>query len=291
MNVPDLIRLNNLPLVGKLVSQELNLGLHQSHRNGTGVEFAQYRDYRPGDDPKRIDWRRFAQTNNYLVRESEAESHQHVRLLLDQSGSMNYAENGVRRLDYARLVLASLAYVANRQGDTLSLSGLQQGVLVPLVPPGPQAFQKVLGTLAGLTASGPWPAGAVPTLPFGSQNKTELLILVSDLLQLSDEWLGFLRRAATPRREVWLVQVLGAQEVNFSLSGFYRFQDLETAQTVEVQAEAIREQVRANANAYFRHVAAQLQLPHLRRVQALLTDPPALVLRALLTNTAPLHSL
>ena len=281
MNASDLIRLNNLPLVGKLVSDELTLGLHQSRRNGVGVEFAQYRNYRPGDDPKRIDWKRFAQTNKHLVRESETESSHQVRLLIDLSGSMNYAENGVRRLDYAKVLLAALAYIANRQSDQISLYGLRNGQIDPLVAPGKQAFQKVLATLTTVEAAGGWP-DTIPTLPGLRRNQTELLILVSDLLQLNDEWLMLLRQAATPHREVLLIQVLGQQEIDFGLSGFYQFQDLETGQTLEVEASSVQAQVRSKATAYFQTLTNQLHLPHLRRVRALLTDPPALVLRDLL---------
>ncbi|MBO0935131.1 DUF58 domain-containing protein [Fibrella sp. HMF5335] len=281
MTAADLIRLNNLPLVGKLVSDELTLGLHHSRRNGVGVEFAQYRDYRPGDDPKRIDWKRYAQTDKHLVRESETESSHQVRLLLDLSGSMNYAEDNVSRLDYAKVLLASLAYIANRQSDQISLYGLRNGQIEPLVPPGKQAFQKVLGVLTSVKAAGAWP-DTVPTLPGLKRNQTELLILVSDLLQLNDEWLTLLRQAASPHREVLLIQVLGNQEVAFNLAGFYQFQDLETGQTLEVEAGTVQATVRAAATTYFQTLTDQLQLPNLRRVRALLTDPPALVLRELL---------
>lgn len=285
MTALELVKLNNLPLVGKLVSDELTLGLHQSRRSGVGVEFAQYREYRAGDDPKRIDWKRFAQTEKHLVRESETESSHQVRLLLDLSGSMNYAEGSVSRLDYAKVLLASLAYIANRQGDQLSLYGLQNGTINLLVPPGKQAFQKVLGTLAGVKAAGGW-ADTVPELPGQRRNQTELLVLVSDLLQLNDEWLTLLRTAATPRRQVLLIQVLGQQEIDFNLSGFYQFQDLETGQTVEVQSEVVQAQVRASATAYFHLLDEQLHLPHLSRVRALLTDLPALVLTELLMKNS-----
>ncbi|MEZ0484516.1 DUF58 domain-containing protein [Fibrella aquatica] len=281
MTALELVKLNNLPLVGQLVSDEMTLGLHRSRRNGVGVEFAQYRDYRPGDDPKRIDWKRFAQTDKHLVRESETESSHQVRLLLDLSGSMNYAEGAVSRLDYAKVLLASLAYIANRQGDQLSLYGLQNGAIEPLVPPGKQAFQKVLGTLASVKAGGGW-GDSVPTLPGQRRNQTEVLVLVSDLLQLNNEWLTLLRAAATPRRQVLLVQVLGQQEVTFDLKGFYQFQDLESGQTVDVQAEAVKAQVRTAATAYFQTLENQLHLPYLSRVRALLTDPPALVMQELL---------
>ena len=126
MTTIDLIKLNNLQLAGKLVSDELLLGIRASKRSGIGTEFEQFRHYVPGDDPKRIDWKLFAKTNHYLVRESATESNQQIRLLLDLSGSMNYTEAGINRLQYAKILLASLAYLSNRQGDHLSLYALRQ---------------------------------------------------------------------------------------------------------------------------------------------------------------------
>ena len=81
MLITELIKLNNLQLAGKLVSDELMLGIQTSRRSGIGTEFEQFRHYTPGDDPKRIDWKLFAKTDHYLVRESATESNQQIRFL------------------------------------------------------------------------------------------------------------------------------------------------------------------------------------------------------------------
>ena len=117
----DLIKLGNLQLVGKLVSEELVLGVHASKRSGMGTEFEQYRHYEPGDDPKRIDWKLFARTDKHLVKESSAESNRQIRFLLDLSGSMNYSEKEISRLEYAKLLIASLAYLGYIQNYQMSL--------------------------------------------------------------------------------------------------------------------------------------------------------------------------
>ncbi|MBC3786275.1 DUF58 domain-containing protein [Spirosoma utsteinense] len=283
MLTTDLIKLNNLQLAGKLVSDELLLGVQTSRRSGTGTEFEQFRHYVPGDDPKRIDWKRFAQTDQYLVRESATESNQQVRLLIDLSGSMNYAENGISRLNYAKILLASLAYLSNRQADQLRLYGLHNGTLQTLVPPGKQAFQKIVSTLNVAEASGAWQNKQASFPEFG-RKQAELLIIASDFLQVGDEWLNLIQQVAGPRREIVIFQLLGDHELTFDLSGFYRFQDLETGREVELQAEAIRDSVRERAAAYFSTLEQALRIPHVRLIRTRLSEPIAQVLTSYLTG-------
>ncbi|QJW90291.1 DUF58 domain-containing protein [Spirosoma taeanense] len=288
MLTSELIKLNNLQLAGRLVSDELLLGIQTSRRSGIGTEFEQFRHYAPGDDPKRIDWKLFAKTDQYLVRESATESNQTVRLLLDLSGSMNYAESGISRLGYAKILLASLAYLSNRQGDQLSLYGLKQGVLQALVPAGKQAFQKLVATLETAQASGPWRPTtgdrSQATFPEFSRKQSELLILASDFLQIDDEWLSLIRSVAGPRREIVIFQILGDQELDFNLQGFYRFQDLETGQEVELQADAVQDTIRQRAAAYMTYLEENLRIPHVRLIRARLSEPIALVLKQFLLS-------
>ncbi|MFT4030831.1 MAG: DUF58 domain-containing protein [Siphonobacter sp.] len=277
----DLIKLNNLQLAGRLISDELMLGIHASKRSGAGTEFEQYRHYISGDDPKRIDWKLYARSGKHLVRESSTESNLHLRFVIDLSGSMNYREDSIRRLDYAKLILASLAYLGYRQGDKLSLYALQKGGVQTLVPAGKQSFQKVLYALQTAQATGTWFAGT-PKFPEFQSSQKEVLVMVSDFLQIGQEWLDLIKQLANPRRDVVLFQVLGDQEVNFSLSGFYRFKDLETGKEIELQAEAIRERVQQAATLYLQQLEEQLRIPNVQLIRVQLSDSIALVLKKFL---------
>ncbi len=279
----DLIKLNNLQLAGKLVSEEMWLGIHGSRRSGVGVEFEQYRHYQPGDDPKRIDWKLYARTGKHQVRESATESSLHIRFLLDLSGSMNYAEDSISRLDYARILLASLAYLGYRQGDAMSLYALQDGALQTIAVAGKQAFQKILFGLEKAEASGEWRGDAANFPEFYVRQK-EMLVFVSDLWQVGEEWLNLIKRVADPRREVVIFQILGDQEIDFDLEGFYRFQDLETGRAVELEAEAVRDTFRQNASQYLEDLEEALRLPHVHLIRARLSDPIAVVLRDFLAK-------
>ncbi|GAB4032638.1 DUF58 domain-containing protein [Spirosoma gilvum] len=283
MLTTDLIKLNNLQLAGKLVSDESLLGIQASQRSGIGTEFEQFRHYTPGDDPKRIDWKLFAKSNQYLVRESATESNQQIRFVIDLSGSMNYAEAGVSRLQYAKILLASLAYLANRQSDQISLYSLHDGAIQTLVPAGKQAFLKIVATLEAAKASGPW-ATQASSFPEFSRKQSEMLILVSDFLQVNDEWVNLIQKVAGPRREIIIFQLLGDQEMDFSMSGFYRFQDLETGREIELQADAIQDIVRQRSSAYLSSLEESLRIPHVRLIRVRLSDPIALVLKQFLLS-------
>jgi uncharacterized protein (DUF58 family) len=285
----NLIKLKNLQLTGKLVSEELMLGIHASKRSGIGVEFEQYRHYEPGDDPKRIDWKLFARTDKHLIRESSTESDRQIRFVLDLSGSMNYEENGVSRLQYAQILLASLAYLCYIQNDQMSLYALKNGSIETIAATGTassgrQAFQKILVGLEKTVAGGEWNAGETMKFPELQSRKKEQLIFVSDFLQVQEEWLNLVKSLANPHREIIIFQILGDQEANFSLEGFYRFKDLETGSEIELDAASVREKFRESADQYLKKLKEDLQIPHVHLIRAQLSDPIGMVLKTFLTK-------
>ncbi|RZK52806.1 MAG: DUF58 domain-containing protein, partial [Hymenobacter sp.] len=111
---PELLfALRNLPLAARQAAEGFLAGAHASRRHGAGMEFSQYRPYQPGDDLRRLDWRLAARSDRYYLRESEVDTSLVVHLVLDASASMNHRDdNGLTKLDYARLLLAALAYLA-----------------------------------------------------------------------------------------------------------------------------------------------------------------------------------
>ena len=133
-----LARVKNLPLIAKTVADGFLHGLQQSHQRGVGIEFSQYRAYEPGDPLSRIDWKLFARSDRYFVREAERESEIAMWFVLDASASMNLASESRpgawTKFEYARHLLATLSYIGQQQGDhvgMLALSGDQQHLLPP----------------------------------------------------------------------------------------------------------------------------------------------------------------
>ena len=116
-----LMTIKDLPLLAKTVVDGFMIGLNKSTVKGPGLEFSQYRSYQPGDDLRWLDWKMYARSDRYYIRESEVETSISVRFLIDASASMNHEDNGVKKIDYARFLAASLAYLANSQGDSVGL--------------------------------------------------------------------------------------------------------------------------------------------------------------------------
>jgi len=268
----ELIRLNNLQLAAKIVSEELQGGIHLGQRIGAGTEFEQYRHYEPGDDPKRIDWKLFARSDKYLVKESTVESNLNIRFILDLSGSMNYEEKGVARLAYAKVLIASLSYLAMQQHDKMSFYTLKGGKLDLAVPSKGKSFQKILYTLEQVKADGSWP-DKHPHFPDLLSRERELIIFVSDLLQTDEEWIELIESMSHPRREVVLFQLLGDQELDLELDGLYQFEDLESGRVLELDASVAKKKYREKMALYLKELDSRLHLPQVHLIRTTLSQP------------------
>src|SRR5262245_30817486 len=116
-----LIKIQNLELVARSVVEGFVQGLHRSPYTGFSVDFASYRQYMPGDEIRRIDWNVFARSDRLYIKLYEGETNTRVLVLLDISGSMNYGSDGVKKIDYARILAACLTYFAHHQRDGVGL--------------------------------------------------------------------------------------------------------------------------------------------------------------------------
>ncbi|REG88227.1 DUF58 domain-containing protein [Algoriphagus antarcticus] len=267
----EIIKLNNLKLAAKIISEQLKNGVHLGKRVGMGSEFEQYRYYEPGDDPKRIDWKYFSRSGKYMIKESQTESHLHIRMMLDLSGSMNYEEDGIKRLDYAKNLIASLSYLAHQQGDSLSYFTCQDGSVEQKVAASPKAFQRILYYLQEEKASGTWPV-AKQDFPVLKSKQKELIILVSDFLQKDNEWLDIVEQMRHPKKEIVLFQILGKQEEKFDLKGNFNFHDLESDRSIILDGKAIEKTYNDSIKAYLSDFKQSLLLPQVHLFQVRLTD-------------------
>ncbi len=263
----EIIRLNNLKLSARLISEQLKQGVHSGKKVGVGSEFEQYRHYQAGDDPKRIDWKYFSRSGKHMIKESQTESHLGIRLMLDLSGSMNYEEEGIKRLDYAKNLLASLAFLGRQQGDSLSFFTIQEGEIIQKVAPSPKSFQRILYQLETGQATGTLPLSG-KKIPVLNTREKELIIVVSDFLQRESEWLDMVKQLRHPRKEIVLFQILGKQEQDFEMKGNYRFQDLEGSGVMTLDAAAVAKRYNSAIRHYLQEFEDALVLPqvHLYRV-------------------------
>ena len=279
----EIIRLNNLRLGAKIISEQLKHGVHLGKKAGAGLEFEQYRYYEPGDDPKRIDWKFFSRSGKHMIKESQTESHLNVRIMLDLSGSMNYTENGIKRLDYAKNLIATLAYLGNQQGDALSFFTLQNGKVLQKVAPSPKAFQRIIYSLEQDQAAGSWPIDP-QDLPGLKSRQKELIIFVSDFLQKESEWIQIVEEMRHPKKEIVLFQILGEQERSFDWKGNFEFEDLEGNRRLNLDGETVRKTYNDAIRIYLNELEMAFQLPQVHFYSVTLTEPIAEVISRFLSD-------
>ncbi|OWP64711.1 DUF58 domain-containing protein [Hymenobacter amundsenii] len=229
--------LHNLPLAAKLAAEGLLHGAHLSRRKGAGMEFSQYRPYQPGDDLRRLDWRLAARSDRYYLRESEVDTSLTVHLVLDATASMNHRDdNGLSKLEYGRLLCATLAYVATQQGDAVALTVLRPGGLLHL-PPRADARQlpRLYHALETAEAAGSFPDAAT-LAPLTARRQPALTICVSDLYEEDGEVERLLTRLRAAAGEVLVLHLMARNELEFTFRGAVTFEDLETGQQLQLDA-------------------------------------------------------
>ncbi len=280
-----LAAIKDLALIARTVVDGFMFGGHQSRMAGAGLEFNQYRSYQPGDDLRQIDWKLYARSDRFYVRESQVETSVNVRFVLDASASMLHEEDGFSKFDYARFLTASLAYLAGRQGDAVGLFALRDGHVATLEPQrGPQHLHRLIHTLEALEAKGVWPTWEAVEQLFTVVTHRDLVVFVTDLHEHKDEIRTVLAKVNTLRNEVLLFHVLGRGELDFSYEGVIEFEELETGRVMQVDADRVR---RGYREAVARHLTDTRQaLQDLGVAYSLFTldQPLDSALRAFLTR-------
>ena len=233
-------RLKDLRLTARRAIGAQGIGVHHSRSRGAGVECAQYRASEPGFVWRQIDWKLYARSDRFFVREAERESPLTVWIVLDATASMTQGdgERGTR-FDAARRLAACIAELALRQGDRFGLLVLH-GDGVRLVSPGNGARQRdqLLLALHGLTAGGAFPAAEKLSPVWERIGAGDLVMALSD--GFDEAMVALMERLAAARREVLAIQLLTADERDFPFTGGHRFRDPETGEELLGDAAALR---------------------------------------------------
>ncbi|HYQ22795.1 DUF58 domain-containing protein [Stenotrophomonas sp.] len=235
-------RLRTLRLRPRLASGNNGIGQHASRSRGAGLEFAQYRAYEPGDELRQIDWKLYARSDRFFVRESERESPITVWLLLDATASASQADRAApqrTRLDHMRGLAACLVELALQQDDRFGLLAIN-GDGLQLVPAGNGARQRdrVHLQLHTLQAHGSWPTADRLRPLWERVRPGDLLLAIGD--GFDEASIVLLEHLASARREVMLLQVLTADERDFPFDAGHRFRDPETGEELLGDGAAIR---------------------------------------------------
>jgi len=232
-----LLGIKNLQLAAKATIDGFMSGINKSSVKGQGLEFSQYRSYQPGDDLRQLDWKLYARSDRYFIRESEVETSISIRFVIDASGSMNHSDNGYSKLAYAKYLVASLAWLADLQGDAAGLYVLQeQGLLSMDAKRGYQHMNRFYHQLENLVAAGGMTPPEHYRNVFSSVPKKELVVFVTDLYESDAEIFKVLDNLAMMKHEVIVFQVAGDNELEFDYAGYTALEDLETGKVVKINA-------------------------------------------------------
>jgi uncharacterized protein (DUF58 family) len=246
-----LASISGLELVAKTVVDGFVAGLHRSPDFGFSQEFAEYRAYNPGDDLRHVDWNVFARTERAYLKRYRGETNCQITMLLDVSGSMGYTSHGVTKLDYARYLAASIAYMANRQRDAAGLIVFHEDVDNYISPSTRQGqFHRLINGIekAELGAKTDF---VKPLLHFQQfLHRRGLLIVISDFWQDPD----VIVNAVTPLRyhgnEVVLFHILDPQEIQPNLKEAVLLVDMETQEALEVSPDYAKHDYRHKMDAH-----------------------------------------
>ncbi len=238
-----LSRIDNLELVARGVVDGFISGLHRSPMLGMSVDFAEHRAYMPGDDVRRIDWRLFARTDRFYVKEFEADNNANLHLLLDVSRSMDYGSGAVTKLEYAKFIAASLAYLSRRQRDRIGMITFDNTV-IDTIPPSIKHFNTVLHALDRLDAGG---TGSYHE-PFAkialSLRRRSLVVLISDLYDTPERLLGAINQLRYRGNDLIVFHLLDPMEMNLELGDVTSVEDLETGVNLPIATEQYRDRYR-----------------------------------------------
>ncbi len=233
-----LMTIKDLPLLAKTVVDGFMNGLNKSTVKGPGLEFSQYRSYQPGDDLRWLDWKMYARSDRYYIRESEVETSISIRFLIDASASMNHDDNGIKKIDYARFLAASLAYLANLQGDSVGLYTLANGGLFSMASkPDPQHLQRLFYQLDRIEPGGKFTQPIHYKEIFAGSGRKELLIFITDMYQSGNEISHLLDSLAALRHEIIVFHLMGQNELDFDFKGYGALEDLETGETITIDPQ------------------------------------------------------
>jgi uncharacterized protein (DUF58 family) len=238
-----LARLGSMELKARTVVEGFLSGLHRSPYKGFSVEFAEYRQYLPGDDLSTLDWKVYARSDRHYVKKFEEETNLDCHLLLDVSASMAYRGGApMSKLEYGSVLAASLAFLMNRQRDATGLMAFDHRIVSHL-PAGsrPGHMHALLLALDRLRPGERSDPGRPLNQLAAAVVKRSLVVLISDLLHDPEPVITGLRRLKARRCDVIVFQVLDPNELTFPFKGPARFKDLESASEITADAPSIRD--------------------------------------------------
>jgi len=242
-----LARLGAIPMESRFPMVGNVAGRHRSPHRGSSVEFAEYRKYVPGDDTRRLDWKAYARSDRYYIKEFEADTNLRAYFVVDSSGSMNFSSgDNPTKIQFAKRIAATLAYLIVNQGDSAGLSCCNEKIHLE-IPPSRRAaqLQAIFDSLDKLEPKGGTGLiGALHQIAEKVQQRA-LIIILSDLFSDPEELGEALQHLRFRKHDIAVFHLLDPQEVAFHFERPHRFVDLEDNTTVVAEPHLIADEYHA----------------------------------------------
>lgn len=277
-------RLAGLTLRAKRTVDGLLSGMHRSPHRGASAIFKEHREYRPGDDPRLIDWRAYARSDRYAIKHFEHETQLRGTLALDISPSMRWGSGDTTKLDYATTLLAALAYVLTKQGDAVSLITFDEAIQDRLpARSGPAHLDYLMRALATPTTSNAKTGlhGSLDEL-VEHAGRMGLVVIASDLLDLRPGALDPIARIQARGHQTIVLHILDQAEIELPYEQPLRFEGVEGEPPVEVDPKGIRRRYRESIDAFIESSRRQIVAAGARYQLARTDAPPEHTLLKLL---------
>ena len=254
-----LARLGTLELRARTIVEGFLTGLHKSPFKGFSVEFAEYRQYLPGDDLATIDWKVYARTDRHFIKKFEEETNLTCHVLLDVSASMGYGSRGLTKLEYGSMLAASLAFLMNRQRDAVGLTAFDETIVQMLRPSArPGHLRSILATLDRLRIGARTDVSKPLHLLADGIAKRGMVVLISDLLDDPQRVVDGLRHFRFRGTDVIVFQVLDPDELTFPFERAARFRDIEGTEELMAVPALVRQQYLEELHRTLDHYRRQL---------------------------------
>jgi len=236
-----LTSIDSLELVARTVVEGFVSGLHRSPHLGFSVNFAEYRTYNPGDDIRKIDWKVYGRTDRFYIKEYEGETNTGIQLILDCSRSMDYGSRGIRKLEYAQFLAASLGYFAFKQRDAVGFVSCDDDIIDYV--PSRSSIGHLNAVLHAIEKARPGKrTDLYQTLAKAAERirRRGIVIVISDLLDDPGSVMGGLRHLAYRGNDVIVFQILDPAELYFDFPDAAQFVDMETGDEMHVIPDYLR---------------------------------------------------
>lgn len=288
-----LAEIETLMLVARNVAQGALAGVHRSRKRGASIEFSEHKVYTPGDDVRHIDWRAYARTDRFHIKQFEDETNLHIELLVDHSGSMAFKSEAqaspdspvISKLQYAKTLAAALSYLALRQGDATGLFMFASDVTDEL--PARSSSTHLMEVLTRLARVEPADTtGIVRAIDHFAkrQRRRTVAFVMSDLFDPDPDLMSAFRRLAARRHDVSVLHLLDGAELDFPYDNPSNFESMEDDRRLFVHPRALRTTFVAEMRAFIDRTARAMSEAGIDYRLVDTRHPPARVLGELLRS-------